>query len=135
MLGVTRSEPKFLAAFPGSNAGRYSVRTRIPGSISQFQCEVFVGQDQKFLAIFPVGVRGVCQSEPKALSVRTKSPEGFEILLLRRFFPPLDFVSGFAQVFGQNLPVALPFFPGLRLPYFRFFGYFIWLFLVFSFSS
>ena len=44
--GVTRSEPEFLAVFPSSNARRYSVRTRIPGSISQFQCEVFVGQDR-----------------------------------------------------------------------------------------
>ena len=43
--GVFRSEPKFLAIFPRSNARRFSARTEIPGGISQFKCEALVGQN------------------------------------------------------------------------------------------
>ena len=52
---VPRSESKFLAVFPSSNARCNSVRTRIPGSISQFQCEVFVGQDRNSWRCFQLG--------------------------------------------------------------------------------
>ena len=41
MRGVRRSELKFLAAFSGLNARRFSARTEIPGGISLFKCEVF----------------------------------------------------------------------------------------------
>ena len=60
--GVPRSESKFLAVFPSSNARCYSVRTRIPGSISQFQCEVFVGQGRNSWRCFQLE-REVCVSQ------------------------------------------------------------------------
>ena len=60
--GVPPSESKFLAVFPSSNARRYSVRTRIPGSISQFQCEAFVGQDRNSWRCFQLE-REVCVSK------------------------------------------------------------------------
>ena len=71
MRGVCRSEPKFLAVLPGLDAGCSSVGTRIPGGVSQFKCEVFVGRNQKSWRYFPVQMRGVFQTEPKFLAVFT----------------------------------------------------------------
>ena len=46
MRGVCRSEPKFLANFSNLDARRFSVRTKIPSDIYQFECQAFVGQDR-----------------------------------------------------------------------------------------
>ena len=46
MRGVCRSEPKFLANFSNLNARRFSVRTKIPSDIYQFECQAFVGRDR-----------------------------------------------------------------------------------------
>ena len=52
--GVFLSEPKFLAVFSSLGARCLSVRTQIPGYSYQFECEVFVGQNQNSLRYFPV---------------------------------------------------------------------------------
>ena len=52
--GFFRSEPKFLAIFTTLHARCLSVRTKIPGDISQFECEVFVGQNPNPWRCFPV---------------------------------------------------------------------------------
>ena len=85
MPGVCRSGPKFLAVFPSLDAGRFSVRTEMPGDIYQFGREVSVGHNQNSWKYLPVKERGVFRSEPKLLaiftnlharcsSVRTKTP-------------------------------------------------------------
>ena len=85
--GAFWSEPKFLVIFTNLGARRFSVRTEIPGVLSQFECEVFVGQSQYSWRYFPVLIRGVFWSEPKFLAVctslgamrysaRTKMPGG-----------------------------------------------------------
>ena len=85
--GAFWSEPKFLVIFTNLDARRFSVRTEIPGVISQFECEVFVGQSQYSWRYFPVLIRGVFRSGPKfpavcaslgarRYSVRTEMPGG-----------------------------------------------------------
>ena len=78
MRGVRWSEPKPLAIINSLNARRFSVRTKIPGSISQFKCEGFVGQNPNSWQLFPVWARVVFLSEPKFLAV-------FPSLFARRF--------------------------------------------------
>ena len=50
MRGVCRSEAKFLAILTRLNAGYVPARTKIPGGIYQFECEVF-RSGTKFLAM------------------------------------------------------------------------------------
>ena len=69
--GVFRSGPKFLAVFPSLNARCFSVRTETPGDISQFKCEVSVGQDPNTWRSSPIWMRGVVRSEPKFLAIFT----------------------------------------------------------------
>ena len=71
MRGVFQSEPKSPAIFSSLNARRYSVRTKIPGDVSQRYCEVCFGQNQNSRRYSPVYMRGVCRSEPKFLAVCT----------------------------------------------------------------
>ena len=52
--GVCRSEPKFPTIFTNLNARRLSVRTEIPGDISQLECEDFFGQIRNSWRYFPV---------------------------------------------------------------------------------
>ena len=79
------SEPKLLAIFTNLHASRFSVRTKIPGDIFQFECEVVVGQNRSSWRYFPVRLLGASRPEPKflaivtdldewCLSVRTKIP-------------------------------------------------------------
>ena len=85
MRGVFRSDPKFLAVFPSLGARLFSVRTKIPGGICQFACEVSVGQKQSAWRYFPVCMRSVFRAGPellaifsslnaRCLSVRTRTP-------------------------------------------------------------
>ena len=75
--GVFRSEPKCLEVLTSLNARFLPVRTKIPGSISQFKCggifqferEAFFGQNQNSWQLLPVKVRGVCRSVPKFLAI------------------------------------------------------------------
>ena len=76
MRGRCRSEPKYLAVFPGSNAWRFSGRTKIPANISQFNCEVVVGQNRNTWRYFPVQMRGVFRAEPKFLAIFTSLNAG-----------------------------------------------------------
>ena len=69
MRGVRRSEPKPPAVFPSVHARRYSVRTGIRGDIFEFKCEALLGQNENSWRYFPVLMRCVCRSEPKALAV------------------------------------------------------------------
>ena len=69
MRGACRPEPEFLAVFTSVNARSYSARTAIPGDISQFECEVVVGQNQNTWRYFPVQMRGVFRAEPKFLAI------------------------------------------------------------------
>ena len=78
MRGVLQAKSKPLAIFPNLNVRCLSVRTKIPGDISQFGCEVFFGQDQNSWRYLPVKMRGHL-SEPKFLAV-------FPSLNGRRFF-------------------------------------------------
>ena len=83
--GVYRPEPKFLAIFTNLVSRSYSVRTEIPGGISQLKCEAFFSQNRNPRQYCPVNMRGVCRSEPdfpavfsslcaRRYSVRTKTP-------------------------------------------------------------
>ena len=54
MLGVVRAEPKPLAIFNFLNGKCLSVNTEIPGDISQFACEAFVGQNQNSWRYLPI---------------------------------------------------------------------------------
>ena len=69
MLGVIRSEPVFLAIFSSLSATCFSVRTQVPGSISQFECKVFLGQDRNAWRYSPTWMRGAFRSEPKFLAI------------------------------------------------------------------
>ena len=69
MLGVIRSEPEFLAIFSSLNAMCFSVTTQVPGSIYQFGCKVFVGQDRNAWRYSPIWMRGAFRSEPKFLAI------------------------------------------------------------------
>ena len=69
--GAFRSEPKFLAVFTFLNEMCLSIRTEIPGGISQCKCEEFVGQNQNSWRRFPVGMREVFRPRPKFLAVFT----------------------------------------------------------------
>ena len=86
MGGVCRSGPKFLAIFPSLNTRCLSVRTKIPGGIfqyecdvrteipgeiSQFKCEAFFAQNRNSWRYLPVGIRGVCRSGQKRLAIVT----------------------------------------------------------------
>ena len=87
MRSVFRAGPELLAIFSSLNARCLSVRTRTPGDVSQFKCEVFVGQNQNSWRYFPIRTLSGFQSEPKFLatfpsphvrcySVRTWIPGG-----------------------------------------------------------
>ena len=78
MRGVLRPGPKFLAVCSNLNARRLSVRTKAPGSIHHFECEVFVSGNQSLWRYFPVLLRGVSRPEPKFLVM-------FSSLNARRF--------------------------------------------------
>ena len=98
--GVLRTGPKFLAVFPSLNARRLSVRTKAPGSIYQFACEVFLSENQSSWRYFPVLMRGVSRSEPKYLAM-------FSSLHARRFsvgikIPGDIYQFGCEVVVGQN---------------------------------
>ena len=54
MRGAFWSGPKFLAIFTSLNAEYLSVRTEIPSSTSQFECEALFGQNQNSWRYFPV---------------------------------------------------------------------------------
>ena len=71
MRGFFRSEPKSLAVFTNSNARSYSVRTRIPGDIFQFEFVVLFSQNPSSWQYLPVRIQGVCRSGPKCLAVFT----------------------------------------------------------------
>ena len=97
MHGVWWPEPKFLAIFPSLDARRFSVRTKFPGKIYQFECEARFGQNQNSRRYFSIGMRGVCRSGPKFLaifpslnarrvSVRTKLPGGIHQFECEVFF-------------------------------------------------
>ena len=63
------SKPKSLAIFTTLNGRRFSVRTKIPGGFSLFECEAFFGQKQNPRRYCPVHARGVCWLEPKFLAI------------------------------------------------------------------
>ena len=100
MRGVFQSEPQFLAIFSSLSARRSSVRTEIPGDISQFAREVFVGQDPNLRRYSPVEMRGIHRSELKFLAI-------FPSLGARRFSvrtqsPGNSYQFEREAVFGQN---------------------------------
>ena len=68
MRGVCRSEPKYLAVSSSLNAKCFSVRTKNPSHVSQFECDVLCCQNHISLRRFPIWMRGVCLSEPKFLA-------------------------------------------------------------------
>ena len=87
MRVVCRSEPEFLAVCSCSRARCPSVRTIIPGDISQFTYGAFFGQRRNSWRYVPICMRGACRSELKLLgtfpslnargfSVRAKVPGG-----------------------------------------------------------
>ena len=59
---------KILAIYPSLNARRFLVRTKVPGNSYQFECDVFVGQDQNSWRYFLVRMRCVFRPEPKFLA-------------------------------------------------------------------
>ena len=75
-LGVFRSEPKRLAICPSLNARCCAVRAKIPGDISQFGCEVFVGQDRNSWRYVPICMRCVLRLEPERLAIFSSVNEG-----------------------------------------------------------
>ena len=93
-----QSEPKSLAVFPSLNSRRYSVRTKIPGDIPQFKCEVCVGQNQNPWRYFPVLMRGVFPSGPK-------SPAVFRVLTRGVFRSGPIFLAIFTGVNARRFSV------------------------------
>ena len=71
MRGAFRSEPRFQAVFTSLNVRRFPVRTKFPGDNYQLECEAFFGQNRNSWRYFPVGMRGVCRSEPKCVAIVT----------------------------------------------------------------
>ena len=67
MRGVFRPEPKLPAIFPSLNARCLSARTKSPGGVLRFECDVFFGQNQNSWRSFPIRARGVFRPEPKSL--------------------------------------------------------------------
>ena len=103
-LAIFQSEPEFLAIFINLNARRYSAGTEIPGNSYQFECEVFVsqnqisqfdyevfvGQDQNSWRRFLVLIRGVFRPGPKFLGIFSQFE--YEVLVGQnqnpwRYFP------------------------------------------------
>ena len=99
--GVFRSEQKFLAIFPNLNARRRSVRTGIPGGISQFKCESFFRPEPKFLTI-------LTNLNARCLSVRTQISGGFPQCKFEVFcrvgakIPGCNYQFDCEALFGQN---------------------------------
>ena len=71
MRSIYLPEPTSPAVLPKLNAMCLSIRTKLPGDISKSKGEVFVGQNRNSWQIFPVLMRGVCQSETKFLATFT----------------------------------------------------------------
>ena len=85
MLGVFRSEPKYLAVFPGLNLRCLSVRAQMPGGVFMFDCEALSGQKKNSWRFSPGLMRSIYLPEPTSpavlpnlnamrLSIRTKLP-------------------------------------------------------------
>ena len=53
-LAIFQSEQEFLAIFIDLNARRCSAGTEVPGNSYQFECEVFVSQNQNSWRYLPV---------------------------------------------------------------------------------
>ena len=71
MRGVFRSEPDLLAVFTNLNAKCLSVRTKIPGGMSQFQCEAFWVGTRIPGGAHQFGCEVFCRSGPNSLAVNT----------------------------------------------------------------
>ena len=113
MRGVFRPDPNFLAIFPNLNARRFSVRTKIPGCIFQFEFEAVFVPSQYAWQYLPVWMPGVCQSEPKLLaklpglnarsiSVRTKIPGGFPQFKCEAFFEQPEILAIFTSLNSRS---------------------------------
>ena len=76
MRGPFQAELKFLATSSGLNAMSCAVRTKVPGGISQFECEAFIGQNHSSGRRSPIQMRGVFQSGPKFLAACSSFSEG-----------------------------------------------------------
>ena len=90
LRGVFRSEPESLATFFSLNARCVSVRTEIPGDISQFEREAFFGHTRNSWWYFPVKMRGVSRPELKFLKI-------FPCLGARRFSGRTEMPGGISQ--------------------------------------